>query len=94
MHKTSLFDGIKRRFRSRSPVPRHTAAEGPWTGASQAASQAPEPPINSTQGAESSTSAQQTEAVCPTPALSDPYGIARDKYGLFRLAAPDDGSPG
>ncbi|KFZ03150.1 hypothetical protein V502_11189 [Pseudogymnoascus sp. VKM F-4520 (FW-2644)] len=88
MPKTSLFDGIKNRLRSRSPAPRHTVAEGHLTGTPQA----PGPPINATQDAEPSASALEPAETLPPTALSDPYGIAREKYGLFRLTAPATGS--
>ncbi|KFY81883.1 hypothetical protein V500_11000 [Pseudogymnoascus sp. VKM F-4518 (FW-2643)] len=88
MSKTSLFDGIKKRFRSRSPAPRHTTTDGPLIGATQA----PEPSINATQDAEPSASALEPAETLSPPAISDPYGIAREKYGLFRLANPAAGS--
>lgn len=88
MPKKPWFESLKERVRSRSPAPRQNAAVGSLTGVSQAA----EPSISATQAIQPSTSAQQTEEFRPTLALSDPCGIAREKYGLFRLASLSAGS--
>lgn len=89
MPKNSYIDGIKRRFRSRSPAPRETTDDEPLTSSSQDA----EPSINSTQDAEPSTSTQQSTGVHHAPTVSDSSNKDHHKYGLFRLEVPTTDSP-
>lgn len=51
-----------------------------------------EPSVNAIQGTEPSISAIQITEAHPLPPASDPSGVDREKYGLFRLTAPTTGS--
>ncbi|OBT84698.1 hypothetical protein VE02_06122 [Pseudogymnoascus sp. 03VT05] len=84
MPKKSFLGFFKSRDRSHSPAPGQNAAVGSLAGAPQVA----EPSINTTQSAELLTSTLKPEWIRPISTVSDPYGIAREKYGLFRLAVP------
>jgi hypothetical protein len=84
MTKKSWLDSVKNHVRSRSPAPGQNAAAGSSTGVPQVAG----PSVNATQAIEPLASALKTEGISPISALSDPYGITREKYGLFRLATP------
>ncbi|OBT96248.1 hypothetical protein VE01_05769 [Pseudogymnoascus verrucosus] len=84
MTKKSWLDSVKNRVRSRSSAPGQNAPVGSFTGVPQVT----EPSVNATQAIEPLANALKSEGIRSISALSDPYGIAREKYGLFRLAAP------
>lgn len=84
MAKKSWLDSVKNRVRSGSSAPGQNAAGGSFTVVPQVA----QPSANATQAVGPLASALKSEGIRPIAALPDPYGITREKYGLFRLAAP------